>query len=133
MPTKNRERRLAARREWYRQHKDDELNAMKIWRANNLEKHTKITRNSHYANSYGLSVEVVDRAIAMRDGRCDACDQKPNRRRLCIDHDHKTGQVRGMLCGNCNRALGLLKDSAERCEMLRQYIAGWCNGGTSVS
>ena len=41
---------------------------------------------------------------------------------LVVDHDHKTGKVRGLLCHNCNRALGLLKDSTEYLENCISYL-----------
>lgn len=48
-------------------------------------------------------------------GRCAICNLHQNkmRRRIAIDHNHKTNQTRGLLCDNCNRCLGLLKDSKE--------------------
>lgn len=42
--------------------------------------------------------------------------------RLQVDHNHKTGEVRGMLCGPCNRAVGLLKDDPERMAALIHYL-----------
>lgn len=41
-----------------------------------------------------------------------------------VDHDHRTGRIRGLLCGSCNRAAGLLADSAERAVSLALYL---CN------
>ncbi len=45
-----------------------------------------------------------------QNGGCAICGQ-PQERRLHVDHDHKTGRIRGLLCGSCNRAIGLLKES----------------------
>jgi hypothetical protein len=41
---------------------------------------------------------------------------------FCVDHDHKTGKIRGLLCGPCNRGLGYLHDSPELLERLAAYV-----------
>ena len=41
---------------------------------------------------------------------------------LVVDHDHKTGKVRGLLCHNCNRALGLLHDDQELMQKASEYV-----------
>lgn len=59
-----------------------------------------------------ITVEQFDAMLAERDGRCEMCGKHQSEmdRRICIDHCHKTGIVRGLLCDTCNRGLGLLKD-----------------------
>ena len=59
---------------------------------------------------YGISVEDYERMLEEQDGGCHICGKKPEGRALDIDHDHATGKVRGLLCSNHNRALGLLND-----------------------
>lgn len=59
--------------------------------------------------------------VADRDGRCDICMTKPSAA-LCVDHDHVTGEVRGLLCGSCNRALGLLGDNLEGVMRAVKYL-----------
>ena len=68
-----------------------------------------------------LTVEEVERLIA--PGQCanPACRSKD--RRLCIDHDHGTKKPRGLLCHNCNTALGLLGDDVQIILGLSQYLA----------
>jgi len=51
-----------------------------------------------------------------------ACEVCGNTENLCIDHDHITGKVRGVLCSRCNSALGLLGDSKEVILKLASYI-----------
>lgn len=70
---------------------------------------------------YGISPEDYEEMVNKQHGRCKACGQKPEKR-LVIDHNHSTGKVRGLLCANCNCALGHLKEDVERCHGLIRYI-----------
>ncbi|WP_231367689.1 MULTISPECIES: endonuclease VII domain-containing protein [unclassified Thioalkalivibrio] len=48
-----------------------------------------------------------------QEGRCGICERRLYSKRyksFCVDHDHSTGRIRGLLCHNCNRAIGMLKD-----------------------
>jgi len=60
--------------------------------------------------SYGISVEEYDQMLEDQGGTCYICGEPPQGRALDIDHCHKSGKVRGLLCSNHNRALGLLGD-----------------------
>lgn len=65
-------------------------------------------------SEYGLTVADYARMLEAQGGVCGICGGKEESKRykhLSVDHDHATGRVRGLLCNNCNRALGLLKDS----------------------
>ena len=67
-----------------------------------------------------------DYELMLRDqnGCCAICGAKPEKgKRLDIDHDHETGEVRGLLCGLCNRALGLLKDDPGVIRHAADYVA----------
>lgn len=54
---------------------------------------------------YGLSPEQYAALLTLQGGRCAICRQRPRSKRLAVDHDHKTGAVRGLLCGRCNHDL----------------------------
>jgi hypothetical protein len=65
-------------------------------------------RRSAYQHRYGISYE---KACEMQNSPCEICGS--NDEPCHIDHDHDTGQVRGSLCPQCNKAIGLLQDSSE--------------------
>ena len=77
--------------------------------------HDKIlqqARDGNLRNKYGLTPEQFHSMLAAQDGVCSICKQ-PDKQgiRLAVDHNHDTGEVRGLLCGNCNKAIGLMRDS----------------------
>src|SRR6266496_2487695 len=71
-------------------------------------------RRYRWLKDYGLTPEEFDTLLASQDGRCAICrSETPKSRRngtWCVDHDHETGRIRGLLCTACNRALGLFGD-----------------------
>lgn len=78
-------------------------------------------------NAHG-SATIADETIERQGGRCAIC-QRPARgrgveARLQLDHDHRTGRIRGALCGACNKAIGLLDDSPELLIAASRYLAG---------
>jgi hypothetical protein len=76
---------------------------------------------SQIKNKYGVSAERFDEMVIAHAGRCGACgDQLINK--VGIDHDHETGHVRGLLCVNCNWALGHVDDSVKRLRGLISYL-----------
>ena len=90
------------------------------WKAK-PESQAKI-RDWYYRRSYGLSAEQVAALLQEQDRKCAICgvsDPGPRTRskhevgRWNVDHDHATGQVRGVLCGNCNVGLGAFKDDVD--------------------
>lgn len=69
---------------------------------------------------YGISVEDTDRLYQLQKGACAIC--KVSDKKLCLDHNHATGAVRGLLCNNCNFALGHIKESPDIAQSLIEYI-----------
>ncbi len=74
---------------------------------------------SKYARmrKYGITSEEHD--VVMSAGKCATCGSTE---KLCIDHDHSTGKVRGLLCNDCNLSLGYAKDSIETLKNLIKYL-----------
>ncbi len=71
-------------------------------------------REARLRNRYGIGAADYDRMLTEQGGVCAVCGQPPTKRntrahwdgKLCIDHDHDTGQVRGLLCNDCNLVVG---------------------------
>jgi hypothetical protein len=62
---------------------------------------------------YGISLKALEAMYVAQQGRCAICGvPRPLRGKDClhIDHNHNTGVVRGLLCGTCNKGIGLLRD-----------------------
>lgn len=58
-----------------------------------------------------------------QDKCCAICDFEPNGADLAVDHDHDTKKIRGLLCQNCNTALGKFRDSPARLKRALEYLA----------
>lgn len=69
---------------------------------------------------YGLIPERYEELLQAQDGRCAICRQTPET--FMIDHDHKTGRVRGLLCPGCNLGLGHFKDDPDRLLAAKEYL-----------
>lgn len=59
-----------------------------------------------------MTPELYAALVANQDGRCAICGERAQP--LCVDHDHDTGEIRGLLCSSCNIGLGHLRDDARR-------------------
>lgn len=76
---------------------------------------------------YGLSVEKYNELLKQQRGRCAICGVVATRKNtrwggLNIDHDHKTGKVRGLLCTACNGGLGFFHDNIEKMLKAIEYL-----------
>ena len=73
---------------------------------------------------YGISMEEFDELLEFQGGGCAICSKPIDelRRRMNIDHDHKNGKVRGILCSGCNTGLGHLGDNVEGLKKALYYL-----------
>jgi hypothetical protein len=76
------------------------------------------TRDYHLRRRYGLTSADVDAMVEAQGGTCAVCPGKPEH----VDHDHETGQVRGILCFNCNQSLGNVRDDPNVLRGLARYL-----------
>jgi len=71
-------------------------------------------RDCRFRNAYGITLEQYNEIREAQSGRCAICKRHESelKRALHVDHDHATGKVRGLLCEDCNVALGRFRDDA---------------------
>lgn len=76
----------------------------------------EVASDKHYRRSYGVGVKWVQEQLDLQDWKCAICKTSGFKMRedhvsgMNLDHCHKTGRARALLCHNCNRGLGLLQD-----------------------
>lgn len=80
------------------------------------ERHKEQARKSSLKTKYGITPDQFEEMNAAQEGLCKICKQHPQasdprKTRLCVDHCHTTGRVRGLLCHDCNVLLGFSNDS----------------------
>ena len=84
------------------------------------------SRNLRYR--FGITDEHFSLLLAAQQGKCAICDAteclpKSGKRQLAIDHDHNTGQIRGLLCTRCNVGLGMFRDELALVERAVAYLS----------
>lgn len=94
-------------------------------RASNPDYH----KSAHLKKRYNIDISAYNAMLTAQGGCCAIC-AKPEANEmhgkifsLAVDHDHTTGAVRALLCGNCNRGLGLFNDSPELLDAAKAYLA----------
>ena len=82
-------------------------------------RHVDYRRKSAYKIRYGITLEQYNEMFDKQKGKCAICKrhQKELTRTLCVDHNHKTKQVRGLLCVTCNTDVSVVENRLE--EMLK--------------
>lgn len=100
----NRKLMLARAKEHAKANPEARRKALKKYYAANVEKLHR--RKLKYR--YGLTNEQYDEMLLVQNGVCAICGQTDKRKRLAVDHCHDTGRIRGLLCSQCNVAIGAL-------------------------
>lgn len=78
-------------------------------------------RVGHLRRSYGLSATQYRALFLSQNGVCAICALPP-KTILCVDHNHETGKVRGLLCKACNNTIGSAQDDAQRLRNAIKYL-----------
>lgn len=95
----------------------------------NEEKRIK-NKDRALQRKYSITLEEYESLAKSQNFRCKSCNEEETKlnshktsiRPLAVDHDHKTSKIRGLLCGKCNQALGLLDDNPLKIKALLVYL-----------
>lgn len=78
-------------------------------------------------HKYGITLAEYDDILEAQDGGCAICGKTPKEegKRLAVDHNHETGQIRALLCAHCNTGLGGFRDNPQLLAKGIEYLLSW--------
>jgi hypothetical protein len=79
----------------------------------------KINQKKH---KYGLNESEYLKLFTVQNNKCGICNKSFKKIRACVDHNHDTKKVRGLLCDKCNRGLGFFDDNIENMKNAIEYL-----------
>ena len=116
------ENRREGRKERYKDNREQEIERSRQWRKVYPEK----VRQYRLKHRYGLSHEDWLEMWESQGGKCAICNTPFNKPSdACIDHNHKTGEKRSLLCRKCNPAIGFFGDNLELMKEGIRYLERW--------
>lgn len=113
----NEEERRQYHRDYYHKNKEK-----------NKEKRKEYNRKADLKKSFGLTINEYDIMFEAQKGVCATCGKEETAKnqygvvRLAVDHNHKTGKIRGLLCARCNRSIGLLNEDISTLLNIIRYL-----------
>lgn len=116
---------------WGKENREKRNKAVREWRKRNPEENKKNFKKYYYENHdlikmrqvvrlyKDLTIEDYKNMFIIQNNKCAICNEEA---KLHVDHNHNTGKVRELLCGNCNKAIGLLKEDINIIENVKKYL-----------
>jgi hypothetical protein len=117
--------RREKKNQWGPANRDKANESARRYREANRERVEQAQRKSKLMHQYGLTVEEYDEMLAAQGGVCAICksdDPGHGKKNFCVDHNHDTGKVRGLLCKDCNTGLGMFGDSITALMQAANYL-----------
>jgi hypothetical protein len=124
-----REKRRAAKREHYQRHKEEIREYFREkWRTDadyraKSRARCRITMRKKRFKGYGITLDQFEQMFALQGSACAVC--RKTGVTLCVDHCHRTGEIRGLLCRRCNIALGYCDDDPDILLAAVAYLRSW--------
>ena len=111
------------REQWRKQAKSYREKDIETARKRNRESYSRHREERiiyQKTKAYGITKEQYSKMLLDRNGKCDICQNIVAQ--LVVDHNHKTGAIRGMLCHTCNQAIGLFRENTLTIEKAIEYL-----------
>lgn len=97
--------------------------AIATWKRNNPEQHKIHQKRRDLKSKYNISMEKFNELLLVQNNKCKICNTEfKTEKGTHIDHCHTTGNIRGLLCANCNVLLGMSKDSIDILKSAQIYL-----------
>lgn len=140
---RNKRKRNATSRKWYKENTDEKKAYSSAYYQRNKAKlrdayrsRAKQVSYQHREKKYGITREEFNALWLAQGRKCGMCRVyvtrygKPNRANAaCVDHNHKTGEIRGILCSTCNKGLGLIGDKKSNAVNAVKYLSRGASNG----
>lgn len=96
---------------------------VKTWKRNNPQRNKILQKRTVLKRKYKISLEEFNGMLDSQQNKCMICNKTfKNAKSTHVDHCHKSGKIRGLLCTNCNIALGYFKDSLSTIRSALKYL-----------
>ena len=97
--------------------------AQRLYRIKHKEKIAKRRQANNLWAKYRITMDQYNSMLKEQGGVCAIClEVCKSRKVLCVDHNHETNDIRGLLCNNCNTAIGLMRDSVDILRRATKYL-----------
>jgi len=130
----HREARIAYLRKYKKEHPEaNRIRCRQWYRKNRIKSLLRASKQAATKRGYMPCSATIDEVAKLQTGYCYACgvSEEEFSRPLCLDHNHRTGKVRGWLCHDCNTALGYTHDSKEKLAQLIAYLVKYSDESTN--
>jgi hypothetical protein len=121
----NKQDLVAHGKTYYQRHKKRIRRKQKLYYAKNKKRLIAKAHVYHRQRNYGITQNAYREMLKNQNGRCFLCKSKSpgtGYKNFCVDHDHKTGKVRKLLCRSCNLGLGNLQDDPKLLRKAAEYL-----------
>lgn len=114
----NPEKRIAYKKQYYEKNKEHIKQKSRDWYQSNKDNY----HERAIYRKYGVTKEQYNDLIVSQDLKCAICGDGTQKKKMFIDHNHRTGVIRGLLCTRCNVGLGMFKDNPEVLSKAIKYL-----------
>lgn len=101
------------------------------WAIKHPIKYKRNKRKSNLKIKYGLTVEQYRNLLNIQKDRCAICNNR-FKKQVCVDHNHKTNKIRGLLCHKCNLILGYVESKRQDTTLLIDSFKKYLNGNLNI-